>query len=195
MSEAKDNQNQPKASFRSYYEILGISRTATSEEIQRGFRASALATHPDHHREDPDATRKFQIVNEANQVLSDPLKRLAYDRRLPDLEEDWRRERQADLERQRREEAERRAQQKEQERKEKARMAEEQRKAETARAKAERDKIKDEERIAEEKKIRTQGRELGERLSYWFNTEDGRTQRVKDVDLLVRAQRKALGDR
>jgi molecular chaperone DnaJ len=64
---------------RDYYEVLGIPRDATDEEIKRAFRRLALKYHPDRNHED-GAEEKFKEVNEAFQVLCDPDKRAAYDR-------------------------------------------------------------------------------------------------------------------
>jgi molecular chaperone DnaJ len=64
---------------RDYYEVLGIDRDATEEEIRRAFRKLAFKYHPDHNRDDK-AGERFKEVNEAYEVLSDPDKRAAYDR-------------------------------------------------------------------------------------------------------------------
>lgn len=64
---------------RDYYEVLGIDRNATDEEIRKAFRKLAFKYHPDHNHED-GAAEKFKEVNEAYEVLSDPEKRSAYDR-------------------------------------------------------------------------------------------------------------------
>ena len=64
---------------RDYYEVLGIPRNATDEEIKRAFRKLAFKYHPDHNRDD-NAGEKFKEVNEAYEVLSDLDKRAAYDR-------------------------------------------------------------------------------------------------------------------
>jgi len=64
---------------RDYYEVLGIPRDATDEEIKRAFRRLAFKYHPDHNHDD-EAGEKFKEVNEAYEVLSDPDKRAAYDR-------------------------------------------------------------------------------------------------------------------
>lgn len=67
------------AEKRDYYEILGISRNATAEEIKNSFRNLARQYHPDVNKA-PDAEEKFKEINEAYGVLSDTEKRAAYDR-------------------------------------------------------------------------------------------------------------------
>lgn len=64
---------------RDYYETLGISRSATEEEVRRAFRQKALEYHPDHNKA-PDAAEKFKEINEAYQILTDPQRRAQYDR-------------------------------------------------------------------------------------------------------------------
>lgn len=67
------------ATKRDYYEVLGVNRDATDEEIKKAFRKLAFQYHPDHNR-NGDAEVRFKEVNEAYQVISDPEKRSAYDR-------------------------------------------------------------------------------------------------------------------
>lgn len=62
-----------------YYEILGIEKGASDEEIKKAFRKSALKYHPDRNPGDKEAEEKFKELNEAYQVLSDPQKRAQYD--------------------------------------------------------------------------------------------------------------------
>jgi molecular chaperone DnaJ len=64
---------------RDYYEVLGIDRDASDEEIRRAFRRLAFKYHPDHNR-DEQAAEEFKEVNEAYEILSNPDKRAAYDR-------------------------------------------------------------------------------------------------------------------
>ncbi len=64
---------------RDYYEILGVGRSATPEELKAAFRSLARKYHPDVNKE-ADAEEKFKEMNEAYAVLSDPEKRAAYDR-------------------------------------------------------------------------------------------------------------------
>ena len=64
---------------RDYYEVLGVSSSASEEDLKKAFRRQALEHHPDRSRE-PGAEERFKEINEAYQVLSDPEKRTAYDR-------------------------------------------------------------------------------------------------------------------
>jgi molecular chaperone DnaJ len=63
---------------RDYYEVLGVDRKATKDEIRRAYRKLALKYHPDRNKE-PDAAEKFKEVSEAYAILSDDDKRLQYD--------------------------------------------------------------------------------------------------------------------
>src|SRR5664279_6025541 len=65
--------------YTDYYKILGISKSATEEDIKKAYRKLARKLHPDLNPNDKDAHKKFQQINEANEVLSDPEKRKKYD--------------------------------------------------------------------------------------------------------------------
>ena len=65
--------------FIDYYKILGVDKTATDEDIKKAYRKLARKLHPDLNPTDKDAHKKFQQVNEANEVLSDADKRKKYD--------------------------------------------------------------------------------------------------------------------
>jgi curved DNA-binding protein len=65
--------------FVDYYKLLGIDKTATPKDVKSAFRKLARKFHPDLNPNDKDAKRKFQQINEANEVLSDPEKRKKYD--------------------------------------------------------------------------------------------------------------------
>src|SRR6478735_4571274 len=64
---------------RDLYEVLGVSRTATAEEIRKAYRQAALKHHPDRNSGDPQAAARFKEATEAFQVLSDEAKRPIYD--------------------------------------------------------------------------------------------------------------------
>ncbi len=88
------------AGDRDFYQILGVSRNASQEEIQRAYRKLARANHPDVNK-DPSAEDRFKDISEAYAVLSDPNTRRRYDAFGPDFRqvpddvdpEEWRRAR------------------------------------------------------------------------------------------------------
>lgn len=63
-----------------YYELLGVARSATEQEIKKAYRRVALECHPDRNPDDPSAEERFKLASEAYQVLSDAQKRQVYDR-------------------------------------------------------------------------------------------------------------------
>jgi curved DNA-binding protein len=65
--------------FVDYYKLLGIDKTASSKDVKSAYRKLARKYHPDLNPNDKDAKKKFQEINEANEVLSDPEKRKKYD--------------------------------------------------------------------------------------------------------------------
>ncbi len=70
-----------------YYKVLGVDRNASADDIKKAYRKLARKLHPDLNPNDKDAHRKFQQLNEANEVLSDPEKRKKYDQYGKDWEQ------------------------------------------------------------------------------------------------------------
>lgn len=65
-----------------FYDLLDVGPTASTDEILKAYKAKAVEYHPDKNDGNPGATRMFQLINEAKEVLSDPEKRAAYDFKL-----------------------------------------------------------------------------------------------------------------
>lgn len=65
--------------FIDYYKVLGVDKNASTEDIKKAYRKLARKHHPDLNPNDKEAHKKFQQINEANEVLSDPEKRKKYD--------------------------------------------------------------------------------------------------------------------
>ncbi|XP_052180319.1 uncharacterized protein LOC127793581 [Diospyros lotus] len=74
-----EGNEETSSSYKDYYKILEVDYDATDEQIRLNYRKLALKWHPDKHKGDNAVTEKFQQINEAYTVLSDPDKRLDYD--------------------------------------------------------------------------------------------------------------------
>ena len=68
------------ADKRDYYEVLGLQKGASDDEIKKAFRKMAMKYHPDKNQGDKEAEERFKEINEAYAVLSDPEKKEKYDR-------------------------------------------------------------------------------------------------------------------
>ena len=64
---------------RDYYEVLGVPKNASEQDIKKAYRSMAKKYHPDRNKDNPEAEAKFKEVQEANEILSDPQKRASYD--------------------------------------------------------------------------------------------------------------------
>ena len=91
--------------FIDYYKILGVNKDASDEDIKKAYRKLARKLHPSLNPNDKGAHLKFQQINEANEVLSDPEKRKKYDQ----YGKDWKNADQFEQQRQSRQHAQRRA--------------------------------------------------------------------------------------
>lgn len=68
--------------MKTHYEILGISRKATIEEIKKAFRELAKILHPDNHNNSKSAEEQFKLINESYKILSDENQRRQYDDKI-----------------------------------------------------------------------------------------------------------------
>ncbi len=75
--------------FIDYYKVLGVERGASEKEIKKAYRKLARKYHPDLNPNNPDAKKKFQQINEAQEVLTDPEKRKKYDKYFAKYGKDW----------------------------------------------------------------------------------------------------------
>ena len=71
--------------YKDYYKILGVDKKATAAEIKKAYRGLAVKHHPDKNPGNKESEEKFKLINEANEVISDPEKRKKYD----ELGENW----------------------------------------------------------------------------------------------------------
>ena len=70
------------ADKKNYYDVLGVDKKATPEQIKSAYRKLAMKYHPDRNQGNEEAAEKFKEINEAHETLSDQQKRAAYDYEL-----------------------------------------------------------------------------------------------------------------
>ena len=66
-------------SKKDYYDILGVARNASKDDLKKAYRKLAMKYHPDRNTDDPSAADKFKEASEAYEILSDDSKRSTYD--------------------------------------------------------------------------------------------------------------------
>ena len=66
-------------SKKDYYDVLGVSKSASKDELKKSYRKLAMKYHPDRNPDDSEASEKFKELSEAYEILSDDQKRQAYD--------------------------------------------------------------------------------------------------------------------
>jgi DnaJ-domain-containing protein 1 len=72
-------QEAKNMTVRDYYQLLGVDREATDQEIKKAYRGLAMALHPDRNRNDPEREERLKEINQAYRILGDAEKRRAYD--------------------------------------------------------------------------------------------------------------------
>ncbi len=75
--------------FTDYYKVLDLQKTASADDVKKAYRKLARKYHPDLNPNDKEANRRFQQINEANEVLSDPEKKKKYDQYSGQYGENW----------------------------------------------------------------------------------------------------------
>lgn len=198
MAESESKYREPlakKPKDPTLYQIIGVSPKASEKEIERGYREMAKKVHPDlgDAAQKKDRNELMQRLSAAKDELLDPDKRAKYDSHLERMEAERIKQERAETNKRayeekrktQQEEAERRQEEEKLRREAERRIKEEKERRET--------EEQEEKKREENEKAKKRGYDLGEKLSAWIYTDEGRTEEKRLRDLLIWAAKKQEG--